>query len=122
MAREQIGFGLTFVGRFLVVFAGLASASLASTVGNETETILKSMRKAAGSSALKQQTGDLLMRGRSTDSGPPAEFSLRFTSGDRFLEKVEGPLGETRGCNDSCCWRFGRTGVSRTLDLSDRDG
>lgn len=122
MAREQIGFGLTFVGRFLVVFAGLASASLASTVGNEAETILTSMRKAAGSSALKQQTGDLLIRGRSSESGSPTEFSLRFTSGDRFLEKVEGPLGETRGCNDSCCWKFDRSGVSRTLELSDRDG
>ena len=122
MARERIGFGLTFAGIFLVVFAGLASASLASTVGNEAETILTSMRKAARSSALKQQTGDLLIRGRSNESGSSTEFSLRFTSGDRFLEKVEGPLGETRGCNDSCCWKFDRSGVSRTLELSDRDG
>jgi hypothetical protein len=122
MAQERIGFGLTLVGRFLVVFAGLASASMASTVGNEAETILTSMRKAAGSAALKQQTGDLLISGRSTESGSAAEFRLHFTSGDRFLEKVEGPLGETRGCNDSCCWKFDRSGVSRTLELSDRDG
>ena len=93
MARERIGFGLTFAGIFLVVFAGLASASLASTVGNEAETILTSMRKAARSSALKQQTGDLLIRGRSNESGSSTEFSLPLFVGRPVPGKGRGPAG-----------------------------
>lgn len=96
MARKRNGFGLTFVGRFLVVFTGLASASLASPVGNDAEAIVASMRKAAGISALKNQTGDLVIRGAIDRLWPRPPQTRQPTtpskvSGTKFVSNAKSP-------------------------------
>jgi hypothetical protein len=113
--------GFRRVGMVYGAIASLAFASPNLAVAEEVAAIVARMREAGGTSMLARQTGDILIRGRSTEPDSPGEYLLRFNADGRFLRKLEGPVNETHANNGSACWKIDRSGVFRKLDLFDRD-
>jgi hypothetical protein len=103
------------------VLAGLALILPGVAVAEEVGAIVAHMREAAGTPMLARQTGDILIRGRSTEPDSPGEYMLRFNADGQFLRKLEGPVNETHANNTTTCWKIDRSGVYRRLDLFDRD-
>jgi hypothetical protein len=103
------------------VFTCLSFASLGAAPPDDAVSIIVRMREAAGIQALSRQTGDVVIRGHSTEPESPGEYTLQFTADGRYLRKLDGPLSEMHGYNGSVCWKIDRSGIFRTLELFDRD-
>jgi hypothetical protein len=84
-------------------------------------TVLTRMRQAAGSKVLEGAAGDVLIRGKCAEYESAGEYSLRFTAAGKFLQRGNGPLGDTHGFNGTTSWMVDRSGVFRTVELLDRE-
>jgi hypothetical protein len=108
----------------LVCWGGAVMTLLASTwsaAGEDVATVLARMRAAAGTKVLSATTEDVLVQGKSMEHESPGEHSVRFTAAGKFLEKTTGALGNVFGFDGTTCWMVDKTGVSRTVELYDRD-
>jgi hypothetical protein len=112
------GHHLVWWGGALMAF--LVSAPL-SARGEDAAAVLARMRAAAGTKVLAATREEVLLQGKLNEHESAGEYRLRFTAGGKFLETKGGPLGSTFGFNGTTCWMVDRTGVSRTVELFDRD-
>jgi hypothetical protein len=87
----------------------------------DVATVLARMRAAAGSKALAGRAEDVLVRGKSSEYESAGDYSLRFSPAGRFVQKSDGPLGATHGFDGTTCWTVNAAGVSRTVELFDRE-
>jgi hypothetical protein len=104
-----------------MVMTLLVPAASAAADAQDVAAILARMRAAAASEALRGRAGDFLIRGRCRANESEGGYSVRFTAAGKFLQKTEGPLGDTRGFDGTTCWMIDRSGVFRTVELFDRD-
>ncbi|KAA0228709.1 hypothetical protein FCG40_07045 [Fimbriimonadia bacterium ATM] len=51
----------------------------------------------------------------------PSRYSLLFDSSGRFVESIQGRLSETHGFDGSVCWTTDWCGLTRKVELEERD-
>jgi hypothetical protein len=87
----------------------------------DVDTVLARMRDHAGTRVLLSRKKDTIFRGQARIHGADAEYSLRFTTDGKYLQKTGGALGETYGSNGGRAWMVNSTGIARSVELFDRD-
>ena len=108
IARQRIG---TTVA---VLSAALASG--ASLAADDVE-ILARVRKAGGWGS----GSPLVIEGDAECYGSKGHFTLVTGSSGRFRERVDAPLGRTRGDDGETGWEIDASGMPRRLDADERD-
>lgn len=97
--------------------AGPAAASASLTL----DEVLAHVRAAVGHERSARAGGDVLLVGDGHFLGLDSDFSLLFSPGGRFLRQVTGPLGEATAFDGETAWGRDRSGVTRLLELGERD-
>jgi hypothetical protein len=107
-ARQNISTALAFASAALVA-GGTAAA--------EDREILDNVRKAIGS-----ESGlPLAIEGNAELYGSKGRFMLQAGPGGKFRERIEAPLGRTRGDDGVAGWEVDSSGMPRRLEGDERE-
>jgi len=104
------------IGTTLVVMSAAIAGGATAVAADDIE-ILAKVRKAAGWEAGLP----LVFEGEAESYGSKGRFTLEVGSAGRFRERVEAPLGRTRGDDGVTGWEVDSSGMPRRLDPDERD-
>ena len=108
-ARQRIGTTL------VVMSAALASGG---TAGARDETdVLARIKEAVG----HQMALPLALEGEAESCGSKGTFTLQTGPAGKFRQRIEAPLGRTRGDDGVSGWEVDSSGMPRRLDADERD-
>jgi len=104
------------IGTTLVAMSAAIAGGGTGVAGDDVE-ILAKVRKAVG-----WESGlPLVIEGEAESYGSKGRFTLRAGSAGRFCERVEAPLGRTRGDDGATGWEVDASGMPRRLEADERD-
>jgi hypothetical protein len=104
------------IGTTLVVASAALAGGVSAGEADDTEVLAK-VRKAVGwDSALP-----LVIEGEAELYGSKGRLTLETGSAGKFRERIEAPLGRTRGDDGVTGWEVDSSGMPRRLEADERD-
>jgi hypothetical protein len=103
----------------LLVPVNLRAAETLDTQTLDTDTVLAKISKAMGNPALTEYPGGVLIEGVAEYEGLQGPFSMLFTSGGKFLQKIHLRRDQIVAFDGTTGWSLDWSGTPHVLELAD---
>jgi hypothetical protein len=101
---------------FSVLLSGGPTAAAEAT---DVARVLAKIREAVGYHAMQEHAGGVLVEGDARYQGLKGRYSLLFTPGGKFLQKVHLRRDQIVGGDGTTCWGVDWSGAPRVLELEE---